>query len=141
MRHESDRLLKLHEEKMDSMHRSCDTSGRTHELKQALTIHGIIDLLARAAELPGKGPLATVTMLIALSQRLRRVSQILLVPRTLQEFRMNRALVYRSLVALEKRGLVSVRRHKGCGPLVSLLNPSECISEKAEQRCDVRTAR
>lgn len=133
MRRETDRAWKMLEEHMDSMHRSSDIPVRTHEPKQALTIHGIIDLLTQAAELPGKGPLATAAMLIALSQRLRRVSQILLIPKTLQEYRMNRALVYRSLVALEKRGLVSVRRHKGCGPLVSLLTPCEHVSGKAER--------
>ncbi len=126
---------------MVSMHRSCDVPVRTHETKQTLTFRHVVHLLTLAAELPGKGPLATVAMLIALSQRLRRVSQILLIPKTLQEFHLSRAIVYRSLVALETRGLVRVRRHKGCGPLVSLVSPSETVSGSAEQQCCVRSAR
>ena len=85
----------------------------------------VVLILTKAAELPGKGPLAMAAMLIALSNRLNRVNYILLIPRTLREFGLSRTTAYRSLVQLETLGLVRVSRHKGQGPLVSLMPPSD----------------
>lgn len=86
-----------------------------------LSIDQLLWVLKAAAALPGKGPLATVTMLVALSDRLNRVNHLLLIPKTLREFGLSRATVYRSLMRLEQLGLVTVRRQKGQGPLVSFV--------------------
>ena len=37
----------------------------------------------------------------------------------------SRQAAYRALAALEKRGLIAVRRRPGCAPIVSLLSPPE----------------
>lgn len=85
----------------------------------------VVLILTKVAELPGKGPLATAAMLIALSNRLNRVNHILLIPGTLREFGLSRTTAYRSLVQLEALGLIRVSRHKGQGPLVSLVHRSD----------------
>ncbi len=85
----------------------------------------VVLILTKVVELPGKGPLATAAMLIALSNWLNRVNHILLTPRTLREFGLSRTTAYRSLVQLETAGLVRVSRHKGQGPLVSFVHPSD----------------
>lgn len=108
---------------MDTIDRSCDVTEKSGDADETLTLKHAVPLLRRAASLPGKGPLATVAMLIALSIRLNRVEHILLIPRTLLEFSLSRAMVYRSLVQLENLGLVRVRRHRGQGPLVSFVIP------------------
>lgn len=89
-----------------------------------LGIKQLIPLLEAAAKLPGKGPLATVAMLVVSSLRWRRLDHLLLTPRTLSEFGLGRGTAYRSLVQLEQLGLVTVRRRKGQGPLVSFAIPA-----------------
>lgn len=108
---------------MVSIFQTCSVPGKSAEPDESLGMDQVVPFLKKAAQLPGKGPLATATMLIALSKRLNRVTYILLIPRTLREFGLSRTTAYRSLVQLELVGLVTVRRHKGEGPLVSFVNP------------------
>lgn len=106
---------------MDSIFRTCDASDTTADEDGTLAIDQAVPILKKAAALPGKGPLATAAMLIALSNRLNRVTHLLLIPKTLREFGLSRATTYRSLVQMEQLGLVTVRRQKGQGPLVSFV--------------------
>lgn len=66
--------------------------------------------LEQAAQLPGKGPLVTALMILAQSRDLDRRQYILLTPRTLQEYGMNRVTAYRSLISLEQAGLIHPSR-------------------------------
>lgn len=109
---------------MDPINRSCCASSTPAVADAPLGIEQFIRLLEAAAKLRGKGPLATVAMLVVSSLRLHRSDHILLVPRTLNEFGLGRGTVYRSLVQLEQLGLITVRRHKGQGPLVSFAIPA-----------------
>ncbi len=105
---------------MDLMNRSCVASSTTATEKTVVDIEQFNSLFRAAAALPGKGPLATVAMLLVLSLRLSRSDHLLLTPRTLTEFGIGRGMVYRALVELEAQGLLTVRRRRGQGPLVSL---------------------
>jgi len=109
---------------MDPISHSRCISGTKAGVDGSIAMNQLVRFLKKAAELPGKGPLATAAMLISLSNRLNRVNHILLIPRTLREFGMSRTTAYRSLVQLESVGLVRVRRHKGQGPLVSFAHTS-----------------
>ena len=109
---------------MVSINRDCGTCETPAFADVPFSVDQLLWFLKAAASLPGKGPLATAAMLIALSNRLNRVTHLLLIPKTLREFGLSRATAYRSLVQMEHFGLVSVRRHKGQGPLVSFATPA-----------------
>ncbi len=109
---------------MVSIFQTCSATGKSVEQDGTLGMDQAVPFLKKAAELPGKGPLATAMMLIALNNRLNRVEHILLIPKTLSEFGLSRTTAYRSLVQLELLGLVTIRRHKGQGPLVSFVKPA-----------------
>ncbi len=109
---------------MVPINRDCCTSETPVFADVPFSVYQLLWFLKAAASLPGKGPLATAAMLIALSNRLNRVNHLLLIPKTLREFGLSRATAYRSLVKLEQLGLLAVRRNKGQGPLVSFAIPA-----------------
>lgn len=109
--------------KMVSINQSCFMDDTSSKSKSIMSIEVLVTFLTTATKLPGKGPLATVVMLIVSSLRQRRSAHILLSPRTLNEFGLSRGTVYRSLSGLEELGVLTVHRRKGQSPLVSL-NPS-----------------
>lgn len=91
---------------------------------QSTTYDADLLWLQRAAKLNGKTPLTTALMVLAVSRRLERRLHILLTPKTLNAYGINRTTAYRSLRSLEEAGLVTVRRHGGCPPLVSIVDAS-----------------
>lgn len=93
-------------------------------VSQSTTYDADLLWLQRAAELNGKTPLTTALMVLAVSRRLDRRQHILLTAKTLNAYGINRTTAYRSLRSLEQAGLVTVRRHGGCPPLVSIIEPS-----------------
>ena len=114
---------------MDSNNRGCFVDATpssvvsgTAKTKSANT--EFLSWLEQAAQLPGKGPLVTALMILAQSRELDRRQHILLTPRTLQEYGMNRVTAYRSLSLLEQAGLIRVQRRRGISPLVSILTPN-----------------
>jgi len=109
---------------MDPNIRSCVASNTPAIADAPLGIERFTSLLKAAAKLPGKGPLATAAMLVDSSLRLHRTDHILLAPKALHEFGLGRGAVYRALVQLEQLGLLTVRRNKGQGPLVSFAIPA-----------------
>ena len=109
---------------MVPINRDCCTCETPVFTEVPLSVDQLLWFLKAAASLPGKGPLATAMMLVALSDRLNRVNHLLLIPKALREFGLSRATAYRSLVQLEQLGLITVRRNKGQGPLVSFAIPA-----------------
>jgi hypothetical protein len=114
----------LFEANMVPNFQSCAVGETTSSSEKLLGVEEVIPILKKAAELPGKGPLATASMLICLSHCLNRTSHILLVPKSLREFGLSRTTAYRSLVQLASLGIISVSRHKGQGPMVSFIHPT-----------------
>lgn len=111
---------------MDPNIQTCFRSDTSASKESPLAIDQILYFLKAAADSPGKGPLATAAMLIVMSHRLNRSQHILLTPRTLKEFNLSRAIVYRSLLQLEALELVTVRRQKGRGPQITFCIAGQC---------------
>lgn len=105
---------------MDSIDRSCLLGESTDAANEHVTEEQKLILLKSTNILPGKGPLSTMIMLLTLSERFCRTDHLLLLPRTLREFSLTRATLYRSLELLEQVGLVTVKRQKGSAPMVTL---------------------
>jgi hypothetical protein len=79
--------------------------------------------LASAAQLPGKSlHLGIVLWFLAGLKNTRSVS---LSSSVLQRFGVDRSAKRRALSQLETAGLVSVHRHSGCNPLVTILSDQE----------------
>jgi len=107
---------------------SCSIGESTGNDTSVLSPVGIVDgqylhLLQRAMEIPGKGAIATLVMLLTLSHKHERSEHILLTSKTLNEHHLSRSTAYRSLELLEAAGLIKVFRQKGRSPTVSLLDP------------------
>ena len=76
--------------------------------------------LTRAAELPGKSPLATALAIMFEVGR-RRSQQVTLTSAVLKRFHVNRKAKYRALEKLEGASLISVVRRSRRNPLVTVL--------------------
>jgi hypothetical protein len=77
------------------------------------------DWMARAAGLPGQA--LAVAMAIWFRRGIERALTFPLYPSALERFGVNRWSGYRALTALEKAGLVSVKRRQGRCPVVTIL--------------------
>jgi hypothetical protein len=75
--------------------------------------------LARAVSLTGKA--LHVAIAIWFLAGMKRLPTVSLQPSVLRHFGIKRHAAYRGLTALEKAGLVSVERHRGRAPRVTLL--------------------
>lgn len=121
---------------MDSIDRSCLLGESTDAADEHVTEEQKLIFLKSAGILPGKGPLSTMIMLLTLSERFCRTDHLLLLPRTVREFSLTRATLYRSLELLEQAGLVTVKRQKGVSPMVTfVLQPNATINAASVDRC------
>src|SRR5262249_17899727 len=78
--------------------------------------------LTMASSLPGKA--LHVALAIWYGSGLRKSAMVPLSRKWLTSFGVNRYAAYRALTALEKQGLISVQRHRGRKPIVTLLDVS-----------------
>lgn len=76
--------------------------------------------LVEAARLPGKYPLAVALAVWFRAGMMKQNEAIPLNPATLARFGVNRLAGYRGMTALEAAGLISVERHQGRAPLVTI---------------------
>ena len=105
----------------------------THPPSMEMASDSHLAWLQRSAKLSGKGPIQTALMVLRTGCEQDRRQHILLTPRTLQEYGMNRVTAYRSLSLLEQAGLIRVQRRRGISPLVSILDLN------AEESCTTVT--
>lgn len=77
--------------------------------------------LGKAAKLPGKA--LAVGLGLWFLRGLIRESRLSFTPSTWNQFGLSRSAVYRGLEQLESAGLVTVERHRGRCPVVTLKNP------------------
>ncbi len=110
---------------VEHIYRSCDTGETPIFTNESFSLRQLVAIMQEAVMLPGKGPLSTMVMLLALCEKLRRTDRLLLASKTLRESKLNRATVYRALELLEHSGLVKVKRQKGLAPLVTLYPPHD----------------
>jgi hypothetical protein len=75
--------------------------------------------MARAAELPGQA--LAVALAVWFRRGIEGAGTFSLYPSALGKFRVNRWSAYRALTALERAGLVSVKRQRGRAPVVTIL--------------------
>jgi hypothetical protein len=78
------------------------------------------DWIGRAAKLPGKA--LAVALALWFAAGLAKSRTIKLTAASLDRFVVNRYSAYRGLGALERAGLVTVERHAGRCPMVTLLD-------------------
>ncbi len=102
------------------------SSGRRNSARRPTRAHGLFlkgpipwPWLSAAARLPGRA--LHVAMGIRLLAGMKRTSRIVLSVSWLAELGLSRHAAYRALKALEGRGLVSVDRHLGRKPLVTVI--------------------
>ena len=100
------------------------SSGRRNRAQRPTRAHELFlkgpipwPWLSAAARLPGRA----VAMGIRLLAGMKRTSRIVLSVSWLAELGLSRHAAYRALKTLEGRGLVSVDRHRGRKPLVTVI--------------------
>jgi hypothetical protein len=86
--------------------------------------------LAQAARLPGKASQVAITVWFLAGIKDRRT--VALSGSVLEDLGVDRFAKYRGLEALEKAGLVSVSRHPGRNPMVTILNLEEVTPQHEE---------
>ena len=105
---------------MERIYRSCDAGETPGLTGPSVSLRQLLNAIRAAAELPGKGPLSTLAMLLTLCERFQRSDHLMLAPKILRESKLTRATAYRSLELMEQAGLVTVKRQKGSAPMVTL---------------------
>ena len=102
------------------------SSGRRSRAQRPTRAHGLFlkgpipwPWLSAAARLPGRA--LHVAVAIRLFVGMKKTSRIALSVSWLAELGLSRHAAYRGLIALESRGLVSVDRHRGRKPVVTVI--------------------
>lgn len=119
---------------------SCRTETKTslaEPLSQALGQHSpscdgdyspapgerrLLAWFSHVAELPGKATVRMALLVQRSAAKYRRKQHLLVTPKGVTQAGMSRVAAYEGLRALELAGLVTVKRCRGCSPLVTIVD-------------------